>query len=141
MTKIAPTSLKTLVKRADYVLVVRIVKVDMVDSDGQAVSDLEARTGPGSGNTIRLHVDIKPDGILKAGTVPVPPRLVVPEWPMWHRVLRTMKDREGTDVILLLRGDQFSPVSEGEFVRDILEVEAIRELLSKAGWARIFPWM
>ncbi len=140
MTKIAPTSLKTLVKRADHVVVARIVKVDMVDSDGQEVFDLEARTGPGTGNTIRLHVDTAPDGILKAGDTPVPTRLVVSDWPMWHRSLAAMKEREGTEVILLLRGDDFSAVSEPEFIRDIEEAEPIRALLARGGWTRFLPW-
>jgi hypothetical protein len=112
----------------------------MVDSDGQEVFDLEARTGPGTGNTIRLHVDTAPDGILKAGDTPVPTRLVVPDWPMWHRVLRDMKDTEGTEVILLLQGEDFAPVSEPDFVRDIAEAGPIRELLTKGGWTRFLPW-
>ena len=140
MTKIAPTSLKTLVKRADHVVVARIVKVDMVDADGGSVADLEARTGPGAGNTIRLHVDTDPGGILKAGKTPIPTRLVVSDWPMWHRSLGDMKEREGTDVVLLLRGDDFSAVSEPEFIRDIEEAGAIRALLARSGWTRFFPW-
>jgi hypothetical protein len=132
-TKIIPTDLKELVARADYILVGKVTKVDMVDARGHKVRDKKARTGPGLTNIIRLHFDVDKKNILKGKLQDVPQQLIVEDWPWWHQTLGEMKElHEGNNFIFLLKGKNFKPVSEPESVRPITERGDIEKILMKA---------
>ena len=64
-TKIKPTDLKVLVAKADYIVLGKVVKVDMIDANGHEIVDEKAMTEPHSGKTIRYHVVIDSNKTLK----------------------------------------------------------------------------
>jgi hypothetical protein len=129
-TSVRPMPLDEMVSRADYVLVATVVKVDMVNGRGWAVSDPEARTGPGSENQIRLH--LRADDILKSKRI-VPRTVIVPLWKMWHYSLGSIREQvEGTRGIFLLKGNDFQPAYPAGFQRGLEEREQIERLLLDA---------
>ena len=133
-TRISPTDLHILVNRSDYILIGQIEKVDMIDWQGQEVVDLDARTGPvmekENERTIRFHVKIDKESILKAKDDDIPEIITVPLWKMWHSELKYNKEREGETVILLLKGNNFDPVSAPEYMKSIDERDQIEDILS-----------
>lgn len=131
-TKIKPTDLSELVAEADYIVVGKVVKLDMVDAKGKEVVDKNANTGPRSGNTIRYHVLIDKKRTLKGNPKKIPEKLVFPDWPMWIRSLGGMKELYGgVTCIFLLKAPDFSPSSSAQFVRDIDEKSKIERILKK----------
>jgi len=123
-TKIDPTDLRVLVKRADYILTGEVVKVDMVDEKGNLVFDGAARTGPGLSNTIQLYVRLNRKHVIKGRKSNIPEFIIVPEWQMWHMTLHDGKDMEGKTFIFLLN-EKFEPSSAPEFVRILSEQREI----------------
>ena len=57
-TKIEKKTLSELMAVTEHVFIGTVMKVDMLDGVGNEITDLEARTGPGIENVIRLHVEI-----------------------------------------------------------------------------------
>lgn len=129
-TSIKPTALTELVAKADYIVVGKVVKVDMVDANGHEIVDAMARTGPRSGKTIRYHVVIDRNKTLKGNSQNVPKTLILPDWPMWIRDLRGMKEIfVGHNWIFLLRAPDFFPEPQSQFVQDISEKSEIEKIL------------
>ncbi|WP_368564769.1 hypothetical protein [Pseudoxanthomonas sp. UTMC 1351] len=113
-TTIAPTPLEEKVRKADHVVVAKVASVDMVDGQGQPVTDRAARTGPGLTNQIWLNLEVQE--VLFAQTKPPPRTLRVPLWRMWHHELGMMQDYvTGTTRIFLLKGDAYEPVLPADF--------------------------
>jgi hypothetical protein len=131
-TQIPFRDLTNLVAEADCVLIGTVTGVDMVDGKGHSVTNDAARTGPGSDNQLRLHIQVTEDGVLATATNPAPSRLTIPLWPLWHDTLgnRTM-EAKGKTFIFLLKGIEFTPVYQGLFMRDPSERSVIEELLKK----------
>lgn len=129
-TQIKRTPLAELVAQAEYIVVGKVVKVDIVDAAGHELADPNARTGPMQGNTIRLHVVVERRNIIKGDRKKIPTKLIVPEWPEWHATLGNEQRRAaGKSFIFLLKGKDYSPVSAPESVRDITERVEIEKLV------------
>lgn len=129
-TSVPRIELPELVKRSDHVLLATVTKVDMIDGDGKQVSARGARTGPGSPNTIRFHLDVEE---VIYTTAPQPPReVIVSLWPMWHYQLGVINDQvTGSRGIFMLKGEEFDPAYPNAFQRDPAEREKIEELLKE----------
>ncbi|MEH6420086.1 hypothetical protein [Pseudomonas sp. CGJS7] len=128
-TSVAPRLLEQIVADADYVVVANIERVDMIDRRGRAVTDPEARTGPGGTNEIRFHLKVKEALFARSGAVP--PTLVVPLWKMWHFTLGDMQEQASKeDSIFLLKGDRFEPAYPADFQRPMEEKARIKKLLA-----------
>jgi hypothetical protein len=124
-TKTDPTDLRVLVKRADYILIGKVVIVDMIDEKGNLVVDGNARTGPGLNNTIRLYVRLNREHVIKGKKSNIPEFIIVPEWQMWHMTLKDAKEiMEGKTRIFLLN-EKFEPASAPESVRTLYEQKEI----------------
>lgn len=119
-TKIVPTDIQALVKRANHIIIGEVVKVDMVDKNSKSVVDGNARTGPGSPNTILLHVRLNRENVIKGKKSNIPEFIIVPEWQMWHMSLQGAKGLEGETFIFLLN-KKFKPSSAPEFRRYLWE--------------------
>ena len=129
-TKIKSTDLAVLVARAEYIVVGKVVKVDMIDANGHQVLDKKIKTGFRSGNTIRYYVDIDRKKTLKGNSKSIPRRLVLPDWNKWIRSLKgAEEDCGGQTCIFLLSGPNFSPAPPAEFMRDIDEKKEIEKIL------------
>jgi hypothetical protein len=128
-TQIAFKDLTNLVAEADHVFVGTVTKVDMVDGQGQPVTDKTARTGPGSPNQLRLHVTLDTNRIL-ATTAKLPAVIVIPLWRRWHDTLgNRMQETQGKTHIFLLKGPDFQPVYHGLFMRELSEQAEVESLL------------
>ena len=79
-TQIAPKTLIELMKDTDHVIIAKVTKVDMIDKDGKEVKNLDARTGPGETNEIRLHIKVVKNKILKTNAHTLPEALIIPLW-------------------------------------------------------------
>ncbi|MBI2373709.1 MAG: hypothetical protein HYV07_06885 [Deltaproteobacteria bacterium] len=118
-TSIEPRPLSELVAEADYIFVGTVTAVDMVDGDGNQVTDPDARTGPGLPNQLRLHVRVDPTSVLRSDG-DLPTEVVVPLWQMWHMRLSMSREiNEGKTSIFLLVGDNFEPVYPACFELDV----------------------
>jgi hypothetical protein len=113
-------SLDDLARRADHILVGRVVGVDMIDAEGRQRHDDADRAGPGLGNTIRLRVQV--DEVLVTNAARVPDELLVPLDPFMHYSLGQVREahaRTSEPRLFLLRGEDFSPIVAGVFSRGL----------------------
>jgi hypothetical protein len=123
-TKIVPTDLRLLVKKADYILIGEVVIAEIVDKKGTLLVGLNARTGPGLGNTLRYYVRVDRNHVIKGKKSDIPEFIFVPLWQMWHLPLEYAKDEEGKKSIFLLN-EKFEPSSIREFTRPLSEQKEI----------------
>lgn len=129
-TSVVPKPLAEMVRESDHVLVATVVQVDMLNRWGWQVADPGARTGPGSGNRIRLHLKI--DEVLRSDAVAAPATLTVPLWQMWHYSLGSIRQQVvGTRGIFLLKGKDFQPTYHADFQRGLDERANVERLLRK----------
>lgn len=129
-TKVPHIPLAELVAKSDYIVVGKVVKVDIVDVEGRQVTDPNARTGPGFRNTIRLHVVVERGSTIKGDRKLIPKKIIVPEYSSLHHRFKTQKDlAEGKVFIFLLKGTDFSPVSVPHSVRPMTERAEIEKLV------------
>jgi hypothetical protein len=130
-TQIAFKDLTNLVAEADHVFVGTVTRVDMVDGQGQPVTDKTARTGPGNPNQLRLHVAVDTNRIL-ATTAKLPSVIVVPLWGKWHDTLgNRQQEVQGKTYIFLLKGPDFQPGYPAGFMRALPEQAEIEALLKR----------
>ena len=128
-TSIPEMSLPELVELADHVVIGTVCQVDIVDKENEEISDLQARTGPGLDNQIRLHIEI--DEVIYTSTV-VPEKLVIGLWSAWHNSLGGAKDAwEGKRQIFLLKSDSFKLVYPAYFRRNVEEQPRIEAILNE----------
>ena len=129
-TSVIPMPLEQMTQEADHVVVARVAAVDMIDGRGSPVTDPEARTGPGEGNRIRLHLAV--EEVLYTRQGPLPDAIVVPLWPMWHYTLGLItQSAAGSRSIFLLKGDDFQPAYPAEFQRPLDQRVEIERLLGE----------
>ncbi|WP_141455128.1 hypothetical protein [Pseudoxanthomonas sp. z9] len=128
-TSVVPKPLVEMVREADHVVVATITRVDMVDGKGRLLTDPESRTGPGSANQMRLHLDVQE--VISTRLPPVSRKIQVPLWRMWHYQLGSMQGQlTGQRGIFLLTGRDYQPVYPADFQRSLDEREEIQRLLT-----------
>jgi hypothetical protein len=129
-TSVPPRELEDMVKDSDHVLLATVSKVDMVDRDGDPVTDRNARTGPGIENQIRFHLEVKE--VLFSTAKPAPKQVVVPLWKFWHYSLGNIQDAvTGHTGIFLLKGADFEPAWPQHFERSVEERRKIEAILKQ----------
>lgn len=115
------TTLAELVKKSDHILVGHVYGVDMIDGKGEQITDLNAKTGPGLKNKIRLLIKVKE--VYTEGSQLVPATLKVPLDSAMHyrfgQVKKASEDSFGKDRVILLTGDDYRPPIAGHFMRSI----------------------
>lgn len=123
-------TLEELVSLADHIVIGKISKVDMVDTNDQQVFDIDKKTGLGSGNTLRLHVKVLT--VVTSTHDQVPDTLVIPLWRLWENSLGEVKDDLLFETaIVLLKGDELVPVYPTGFLRGLHEGPSIEALLEQ----------
>ena len=123
-------SLTEIMELTDHVLIGKIVKVDMLDTNDAVVFDISKKTGPGSGNTIRVHV--KKLAVMMSDRENIPDSITLPLWRMWDHSLGQVKDELLFETaIFLLKGDTLLPAYPGSFIRGIHEGPEIEALIKK----------
>ncbi|WP_445359926.1 hypothetical protein ACJJIL_13365 [Microbulbifer sp. EKSA005] len=131
-TSIEPATLEQLLESTDHVLHVLVQKVDMITSSGEITFNPDGRTSPLSGNKIRLHVKLMPNGVIKSNLDHVPPEFYVELWEMWHYQLGNIQGSSlGEEFVFLLRGPDLNKVYPRYFMRKTDEKPNIIELLKK----------
>lgn len=129
-TEIETRPLDELVAMSDHIIVGHVSKVDMIDTNDEVVDDDAATTGPGSGNTIRLHIDVS--AVLKTNAKTVPKHITISLWRIWQYSLGQVKAGSlNQDEIYLLKGEDFHPVYPGLFRRGVNEQEMIDIIVLK----------
>ena len=128
-TSVPPKPLAEMVREADHVVVATITRVDMVDGKGRPLTAPESRTGPGSANQMRLHLQVHE--VIATRLPPVARTVRVPLWTMWHYQLGTMQEQlTGQRGIFLLTGRDYQPVYPAGFQRPLDERTEIQRLLA-----------
>jgi hypothetical protein len=130
-TQVRPKELNELIKKSDYIVGGKIIKVDMTDKKGNIIIDEKARTGPRLGNTIRLHLKIDKKLILKKSKNKKLPRIITIDlWQDWHYSLGQIKKYElNKKRIFLLKGNKLERVYPRYFIRNISEKKTILKSL------------
>jgi len=122
-------SMEELVKNSDHLLVGHVIGVDMIDGRGNEITDLDAMTGPGIDNLIRLIVKV--DEVVSSSRS-IPSVVKVPLDPLMHYrfgLVKEVHSTEGEKFLLLLKGADLQPPFPGVFRRDLSEKTEIIELL------------
>ena len=122
-------SMLKVVEASDHVLTVKVVDVDMVDENGNQVSDLDAETGPGLTNVIRLKSVVMQVHLTTADNVPKV--LYIPLDNNMHyslgQVLIAHRGRPYNEIVVL-KGKEFTPAYSGIFRYPEYELETILTL-------------
>jgi len=122
--------LTELVAESDHIIIATVSKVDMIDPSGKELTDPKARTGPDFGNTLRLHLRVKQDGVLKTNKRPHPETLIISLWQLWHDNLGKCKSQyEGKEMIFLLKGDNYTRVYPDGFDQPVSARGEIEQLI------------
>jgi len=124
-------TLAEMATRADHVLIGRVTGVDMIDAKGNQITDLDARTGPGLNNSIRLLIAV--DEVLVTAVPParVPKTLALPLGRHLHYTLGQIREAHEGDTearLILLKDGDFSGIKEGLFFRPLEEKEKALEI-------------
>ncbi|WP_444935555.1 hypothetical protein ACJJIW_14680 [Microbulbifer sp. JMSA004] len=75
-TAIEPATLGQFLESTDHVPHALVQKVDMITSSGEITFNPDGRTSPLSGNKIRLHVKLMPNGVIKNNLDHIPPGIL-----------------------------------------------------------------
>ncbi len=121
-----------LITKTDHILIGRVIGVDMIDGDGNQVTDLKARTGPGLNNKIRLIFAV--DEVLVTNSSSVAEKLFIPLDSFMHFSLGQIREHypENTGQrLLLLSGSEFQPPVAGHFQRSLENKNYYLELFNK----------
>ncbi len=121
--------LEDLVHESDHILTGTLYKIDMINQYGIEITDPEARTGPGSGNYIRLHFNV--DKVHFTNSSVIPSTVIVPLDPDLHYEIKHIREAEPTDGsprLLLLRGENFNAPYVGVFQKPMEMMEQIFEI-------------
>lgn len=114
--------------QADHILIGHTVGFDMVDQSGNELFYEGAKTGPGEGNRIRLHVAV--DKVLAGNGWPAPTILKLPLSGSLHLRLSDFNPREmgmAGPFLVLLKGPQYEPIRPGLFMLHLAQQdEALR---------------
>ena len=122
-------SMLEVVQNSDHVLVVHVVGVDMIDGDGNEITDPSAGTGPGSKSLIRLKCSVLE--IHRTNAEVVPKELWIPLDGFMHYSLGQIQNAHEGDaypVVVVLAGDQFQPAFDGKFRYRMQELETVLAL-------------
>ena len=125
-------SLDKLAKNTDHVLTGYVTGVDMIDGDGNQITDLKARTGPGLKNKIRLIVQIHEVHLTSEKSVPN--ELAIPLASHLHYSFGQIKNAhsfDGRKFLVLLKGKDFQPPFSGVFSRDLDELKEVLNIINK----------
>ncbi len=123
-------SLAELLPDADHILAGHVVKVDMINGEGNGVANTEAMTGPGLENTIRLHVKI--DEVILTSSDKTPDIIKIKLWNAWHFSLGQIQESAINDkAIYLLKGPDYEIVFPCYFQRDPNEKSEILDFINK----------
>jgi hypothetical protein len=128
-TSLRPKKLPDLVAESDHILIATVTKVEMIDKSGKELTDPEAQTGPDSDNTLRLHLRIKQDGILKTNKKAPPETITIALWQMAILSLGQWKPDEGKEFIFLLKGDHYTWVYPSGFIQLLSKRGEIEQLI------------
>ncbi|TNJ35781.1 hypothetical protein [Arenimonas terrae] len=122
-------TLEEMATSADHVLIGRVTGVDMIDGDGNQVTDPEARTGPGENNQIRLRIAV--DVVIASNAQVVPSALFVPLASHLHYSLGQIREAhaaESEQRLLLLKGERFEGIKPGVFMRSLDDTSEVMRL-------------
>lgn len=129
-TSVEQRSLPQLLAETDHVLAGHVIKVDMLDSDGEPVSDNDATTGPGQDNTIRLH--IKVNEVITTTAKSTPDIIILELWNAWHYTLGQIKSSANDEkAIYLLKDSNYQIVYPGYFRRGLDEKSRIIDIINQ----------
>ena len=122
-------SLEEMATSADHVLIGRVTGVDMIDGEGNAITDPEARTGPGLHHQIRLRIAV--DVVIGTTAEKVPDELYVPLASHLHYRLGQIQEAHAKDSeqrLILLKGERFEGIKPGVFMRSLDDAAEVMRL-------------
>ena len=122
-------SMLKVVSASDHILTVKVRDVDMIDGVGRKITDLNAMTGPGNKNLIRLICNVK--DVHLTNSKEVPSVVKIPLDGFMHYSFRQIKEvykGDNLPIIAVLKGEKFLPVYDGIFSYPTYELETIMAL-------------
>lgn len=128
-TTVDRKDVRELLAESDHILIATVTKVDMIDSNGKELTDPESRTGPGIQNTLRLHLHVNENGVLKTNKQPIPKTIIIELWQEFNFSLGQWKSEEGKEMIFLLKGDKYTWVYPAGFMLPMSARGAIEQLI------------
>ncbi|RYG64817.1 hypothetical protein EON80_18505 [bacterium] len=117
-------TLDEMASSADHILVGRVTGVDMINESGRQIQDLEAKTGPGLKNQIRLRIAV--DKVLITNSSNVPKILYIPLASHLHYTFGQIRDAHAQDSeprLIFLKGPRFEAIKPGLFMRPLEQKE------------------
>lgn len=117
-------TLEEMASSADHILVGRVTGVDMINGSGRHIQDLDARTGPGLENQIRLRITV--DKVLASNSSEPPKLLYVPLASHLHYTLGQIRDAHAGHSeprLIFLKGARFEAIEPGLFMRPLEQQE------------------
>ncbi len=122
-------SMLQIVNGSNHVLSVNIIGVDMIDEEGNQITDPNAKTGPGLKNQIRLISKVTK--VHHTNSKKVPDEIRVPLDSFMHyslgQISKYYKDRT-VPALFVLKGKDYHPVFAGLFQFPQHELETIMAL-------------
>ena len=126
-TQIQGKSLDQRLPDADHIVVGVAKNLEVIGFDGKVISDPEADA---TGLKCRLTIEVSE--VIKSEVSPFPKSITVTYQNKWHKRVRPEREAfVGRKVIYLLRGKDFAPVDQYQFVESIDDQNKIMELLKK----------
>jgi hypothetical protein len=112
-TSVPEKNLEEVLEMTDHVIRGLIIRVDMIDRDGNEITDLDSRTGR-NGNKMRIHLEVYE--VIKSNITTKPSMLIVEIWDAWHMTFKNIQHYPGNEAIFLLKGKEFSRAYSGHFI-------------------------
>ncbi|RVU85574.1 hypothetical protein EOL70_06385 [Leucothrix sargassi] len=125
-------SLDVLANKTDHVLTGHVTDVDMIDGDGNQITDLNAMTGPSLKNKIRLIIQVDEVHLTTADSVPK--KLAVPLDSFLHYrfgQVKSVHSFDGRKFLVLLKGKDFQPPVAGVFSRGLDELDKVLKIINQ----------
>jgi hypothetical protein len=132
-TQVAPRDLEKLVAESDFIFHGTVTKVDMLNGNGEEITDLESSTGPGIPNSLRLHIKVDKEKILYSSIDKIPDVIIVPLWKRWHNRLKYAKADESKKYVFLLKKQDkgLTWVYPAGWKRKLDEVSEIKRFINR----------
>ena len=119
-------SLDSLVEKSNHIFVAKIVRIEVIDRNGKQITAPDAST---SRNTIKYHLKVDLNNILKTSLDKLPKEITVSNSNKYHGSVSRLQKFIGTARIFLL-SSQFSPVYTADWIKPISEKETIFNLIN-----------
>lgn len=120
-TKLQKITIDELFAKSDHVLTGYITSLELVDAQNNKLRSDDSPTGIGSGNKIRMTIEI--DDIIKTTSKNIPTTLTIVYRSSIHRSMKARRESIEYKQIFFLSGDDFIPAARDQFYKPITTIK------------------